>query len=84
MVAKYWLYGQEFEKNSGAIGKGEPIEAEIMDQEEKIWKRARVMVFQHQAEGAVPGGLLGPYGEPYDEGKLFLKVLEELREPLEE
>ena len=84
MGARYWLYNDEFKKHSEVVDKGEPIEMEIMDQEEKVWTQARVMVFRQPTEGAQPGGLLGPFGEPFGEGRLYIKVLEQLASPLEE
>jgi len=84
MAVNYWLYKEEFEKKKEALDKGEPVEMEIMDQEEKVWKQAKVMIFQQPVEGSEPVGLLGPFSEPYDEGKYHIKVVEILPSPLED
>ncbi len=84
MEVNYWLYSDEFKKHSDAISKGEPIEVEVMDQQEKIWKQARVIIFSEEVEGGQPSGLLGPYGEPFAEGQYYIKILEEISLPLED
>lgn len=78
MEVSYWLYSDEFKKHSDAIAKGEPIEVEVMDQREKVWKQVKVIVSNKEIEGGRPGGLLGPYGEPFDEGQYYIKIIEEV------
>ncbi|RJX19996.1 MAG: hypothetical protein C4575_07420 [Desulforudis sp.] len=84
MEARYWLYAEEFQKHREAVAGREPIRVEIMDQKEKVWKQARIVVFEQAAEGSEPAGLLGPFGEPFAQGKYYVKVLEELLSPLED
>lgn len=84
MEATYWLYKDEFDKYTRSIDKEEPVELEIMDQAEKVWKRAKVLLFKEPREGSYATGLLGPFGEPGDEGKYHIKVLEMLSSPLDE
>ncbi len=75
----YVIYGEDFEKEGRAVlDKGEPIELKIMDQREKRWKKAKVLLYGKSQEGASPCGLLGPLGTPYDEGKYYLKILKEM------
>ena len=76
MGVNYWLYKQEFEGNMGFLDKGEPVLLEMMDQTDKTWKRARVLLLREPTEGSTPVGLLGPFGEPHAEGKYHVKVLE--------
>lgn len=78
MDVNYWLYKQDFEGNVGLLNKGEPVELELMDQTDKLWKRAKVLLLSEPAEGSTPVGLLGPFGEPHAEGKYHIKVLEML------
>lgn len=84
MDAAYWLYKDEFERHIESVDKKEPVELEIMDQAEKVWKKAKVFLFQKPSEGSSAVGLLGPFGEPGDEGKYHIKVLEILPSPLDE
>lgn len=76
MGVNYWIYSQEVEGKMGVLDKGEPVEIEIMDQEDKLWKRARVLLSREPTEGSTPIGLLGPFGEPHAEGQYHLKILE--------
>ena len=78
MGVNYWLYKLELEGKADVIDKGEPVDLEMMDQTDKLWKRARVQVFRKPAEGSTPVGLLGPFGEPHAEGSYHVKVLEML------
>jgi hypothetical protein len=78
------LYKEEFEKKGGSLDKGEPVEVEMMDQADKIWKRAKVLLLRQPAEGSTPVGLLGPFGEPHAEGKYHVKVIEISSSALEE
>jgi len=78
MGVNYWLYSQELEGKMDALDKGQPVDLEMMDQADKIWKRARVLLFREPGEGSIPVGLLGPFGEPHAEGKYHIKVLEVL------
>jgi len=78
MGVNYWLYSQEFEGKMDTLDKREAVDLEIMDQEDKLWKRAKVLLFSEAAEGSTPVGLLGPFGEPHAEGKYHIRVLEVL------
>ena len=84
MKVNYWLYKDEFEKKGGSLDKEEPVEVEMMDQADKIWKRAKVLLLREPGEGTTPVGLLGPFGEPHAEGKYHVKVLEISSSALEE
>jgi hypothetical protein len=76
MDVNYWLYKDEFERHTASLDKQEPVELEIMDQTEKVWKKAKVLLFQKPSEGSTAVGLLGPFGELGDEGNYHIKVLE--------
>ena len=78
MGVNYWLYSQEFEGKLDALDKGEPVDLELMDQTDKLWKRAKVLLFREPAKGSTPVGLLGPFGEPHAEGQYHIKLLEVL------
>jgi len=80
MGVNYWLYKLDVEGKTDAIDRGEAVEIEMMDQTDKLWKRARVQVLRQPAEGSTPVGLLGPFGEPHDEGRYHVKVVEMLPE----
>ncbi len=84
MGAKYWLYSDEYKKYLNLVDRGEAFQVEIMDQDEKVWKLAKIMILPEQSGGAHSGGLLGRFGEPTSEGKFFVKVLEELSSPLDD
>lgn len=84
MDVKYFLYGDEVKKNNQAIGSGKAIKLEIMDQVDKIWQDAEIMIFEGEAEDAEPVGLLGPFGEPYDQGKYYVKIVKILPSPLDD
>jgi hypothetical protein len=55
-----------------------------MDQKEKVWQKAKVILSLGPIEGGELAGLLGPYGEPYDQGKFYVKIIEMLPEEEEE
>ncbi len=78
MAVNYWLYKQDLESKLGWLDKGEAVEIEMMDQTDKTWKRARVLLLREPAQGSTPVGLLGPFGEPHGEGQYHVKVLEML------
>lgn len=52
----------------------------ITDQREKVWIKAVIMIYQKPVAEAVPVGLLGPFGEPFEQGKYYIKILEILPE----
>ncbi len=80
MEVNYWLYGEDFKKCHNALDKEEPVQISIMDQREKVWQKARIMLYQKPIGGGEPIGLLGPFGEPFEEGKYYIKILERLPE----
>ena len=84
MKVNYWLYKDEFEAYKGTIGTGQKVEMAIMDDNQKIWKQARVQIFDQPVAGSEPAGLMGPLGTPYAEGKYHIKVVKILPSPLEE
>ena len=75
MEVRYFLYGDEVKKNSHVIGTKKAVEMEIMDQKDKVWQDAEVMIFEEETKGAEAVGLLGPFGEPYGSGKYFVKIV---------
>ncbi len=84
MACEYWIYSDELKKKSNIIGSEKPVAMEIMNQKDKIWNMAEIMIFEGEAEGAEPVGLLGTYGEPHDEGKYYVKILKLLPSPLDD
>jgi len=80
MEINYWLYAEDFKKYSDALDKDQSVQVSMMDQREKIWTKARVMLYQRPVPEAVPVGLLGPFGEPFEQGKYYIKILEMLPE----
>ena len=75
MDLKFFLYGDEVKANIQSVGTGQPLKMEIMDQTEKTWTEAEIIIYDGPAEGAEPVGLFGTFGEPYDEGKYHVKVV---------
>ena len=85
MSVTYWMYSDELKEHKEAVDKEQEVQMSIMDQAEKMWKRAKVVISTTLMEGGQSAGLLGPYGQPHDEGKYFVKIVEELPpEDLEE
>ena len=84
MTVKYWLYKDELDKHMETIDAEREVEMELMDDDEKVWKKARIQIFDQPLEGSVPVGTLGTFSEPYDEGKYHIKVIEILPSPFEE
>ena len=78
MEINYMLYGEDIEKNKAKIEKGEPVEIDIMDQRDKVWQRGKVLILRSSETGTYPATLLGPQGEPYEEGNFYLKIMEML------
>jgi len=75
MEVSYWMYGDDFKEHSAVLDKEQAIEIPIMAQKEMVWKKGEVMLYQEPMQGAEPMGLLGPFGEPYAQGKYYVKVL---------
>ena len=84
MGVDYWIYSDELKKKSGGIGTEKPVTIEIMNQRDKVWNMAEIMIFEGEAEGAEPVGLMGTFGEPHDEGKYYVKILKILPSPLDD
>lgn len=80
MEITYRLYGDDIQKYEKMIGSGEVIETEIMDENEKVWKSAKIKLFAEPVPDSEPVGLLGPFSEPYDDGKYHMRVVELLEE----
>lgn len=80
MEVSYWFYGDDFKQHSDLLDKEQVVELPIMDLKDKMWTRAKVMLFQKPVEGGEPVGLLGPFGEPFDQGRYYAKILEILPE----
>ena len=76
MTVNYFIYGDDLKQHGANLGNREPVELEIMSQQDKVWVKASVILFQSPEDDAEPVGLLGPFGQPYDEGKYYIKVLE--------
>ena len=75
MDLKYMLYGKELEENQQAIGSGEVITMSIMKTAERMWYKGEMSVYEGEVEDAFPVELLGPFANPYDAGKYFVKIL---------
>ena len=84
MATDYWIYRDELKRKSRAIDSKKPVAMEIMNQKDKVWNMAEIMIFEGEAKGANPVGLLGPYGEYHDEGKYYVKILKILPSPLDD
>lgn len=80
MEINYWLYAEDFKKHSDVLDKEQAVQMSIMDQKEKVWTKATIMLYQKPAAEAFPVGLLGPFGEPFEQGKYYIKILEMLPE----
>jgi hypothetical protein len=80
MEVGYWIYRDDINTYSHTLDKEQPVDIGIMNQEDKLWVKARVMLFQNPVEGGQPVGLLGPFGQPYEQGKYYIKILEWLPE----
>ena len=84
MDVKYWLYGDEVKRNSQFVGTEKAVKLEVMDQVEKLWQEAEVKIYEGEAKGAEPVGLLGPFGEPHGEGQYSVKIVKFLPSALDD
>ena len=75
MELRYFLYGDEVKRNSQVIGTEKAVKMEIMDQKDKVWQDAEVMIFEGETKDTEAVGLLGTFGEPYGAGKYFVKIV---------
>ena len=80
MEINYWIYGDDLKQCGSVFDSEVPIELSIMNQKDKLWVEARVMLFKKPADGAEPVGLLGSFGQPYDEGKYYIRIIDILPE----
>ena len=75
MDIKYMLYGEEVNDNCLAINSEEVVTMSIMKVDERMWYHGEMMIFEGETEDAYPVELLGPFGNPHDAGKYFVKLL---------
>jgi len=75
MEVSYWMYGDDFKEHSAVVDKEQAVETAILEQKDMVWKRGKVMFYEKPTKGAEPMGLLGAFGEPYAQGKYYVKVL---------
>ena len=75
MDIKYMLYGKELEENVQAIGSGEVLTMSIMKTDERMWYKGEMMIYEGETEDAYPVELLGPFANPYDAGKYYVKLI---------
>jgi len=75
MDIKYVLYGKELEEHGQAIGSEEVITMSIMKTDERMWYKGEMMIYEGETEDAYPVELLGPFANPYDAGKYYVKLL---------
>jgi len=75
MDIKYVLYGKELEENGQAIGSGEVVTMSIMKTDERMWYKGEMMIYEGETEDAYPVELLGPFANPYDAGKYYVKLI---------
>lgn len=78
MPAKYLLYGDEIKQYVAVVDKSQPVVISVMEQNEKIWKKVKALLYSKAAEGTDTIWLLGSFGEPYGEGKYHIKIIETL------
>ena len=77
MAEKFRLYYDQVMDNKDLIGTDNPMEVEVMDLKEKVWIPAKVMVSEQSVEGWDQAGVVGIFGS-VEEGKFFIKIVEEL------
>ena len=75
MDIKYMLYGDEVKDNGKFINSEEVVKMSIMKVEERMWYNGEMMIYEGETEEADPVELLGPFGNPHDAGKYFVKLL---------
>lgn len=78
MTAKYLLYGDDIKLHMEVIDRSQPVVISVMEQNEKLWKRAKLLIYSKTAEGTEETSLLGSFGETYGEGKYHIKIIETL------
>lgn len=79
MSAKYSIYGEQVDEFKGAIGRGEVVELDIRDNEEKSWMRAKVLVSPRPMDDGQAVSIIGLYGEVSQE-EWYLQIIEEVPE----
>ena len=75
MDIKYMLYGKELEENSQAIDSEEVVTLSVMKIDERMWYKGEMIIYKGETEGADPVELLGPFANPYDAGKYYVKLI---------
>ena len=78
MGVPYWLVLEQVRSFKDAIAKGEPVEVEVRDNDQWNWFKARALVSDSPIPGGGAAALMAPWGEIVEEGKWYVKVLEEL------
>ncbi len=75
MDIKYMLYGNEVQENSQVIGSEKVVKMSVMKVEERMWYNGEMMIYEGETKGAEPVELLGPFGNPHDAGKYYVKII---------
>ncbi len=78
MDIKYMLYSEELKDNSRTINSEDVVKMSIMNVEERMWYNGEMMIYEGKTEGADPVELLGPFGNPHDAGKYYVKLIQML------
>lgn len=84
METKYSLYGEELNKKLDLVGTDKPIKLEFMSNEDMLWREAEILVYEGETKNAEATTLLGPFSEPYGEGKYYVKIERILPSPLDD
>lgn len=78
MAEKYRLYYDEVMGKKDLIGKEHPIDIEVFDTGAKEWMDTKSLVSSESMEGWDQVTLVGPFGNLVEEGKFYIKIVEEV------
>ena len=76
MIEGYTTWHHEWEKVAKEVDTGAIVDLHLQSVSEKALSQAKVKLFSKEVEAGSPITLIGPFGQPFAEGKYFIEIVE--------
>ena len=76
MIEGYTTWHNEWDKVAREIDTGAIVGLQLQSVSEKVLSQAKVKLFSKEVDGGSPITLIGPFGQPFAEGKYFIQIVE--------